>query len=268
MLKIRWSVFPKFFPNLSAPELAALVREVGLDTTNLVIRAGFPVTPEKLREQIGPFVKGLRAEGLDITFATTDFRAEDLTKDDTPLALLAENGIKEFRLDHFTAPDKDVRKALTESRGKLERLVKVCERRGVRAIYQLHHGTIVPSPSAVYPLVAGLPARWIGVELDPGNQTHEGTEAWGRSAYLLNEYLVAVAVKDTILKQGANGKWQRPWIPCSEGITDWPAVFFALSNINFDGIAVFMPFYDDKDPAAQRLKLKKEVAFIRSIATR
>lgn len=266
MLKIRWSLFPKFFPNLSAPELAALVREVGLDTTNLVIREGFPVTPEKLKEQIGPFTKGLRAEGLDITFATTGFRAEDLTKDDTPLAILAEHGIKEFRMDHFRAPDKDVRKALTEARGKLERLVTVCERRGVRAIYQLHHATIVPSPSAVYPLVTGLPARWIGVELDPGNQTNEGMEAWGRSAYLLNEYLVAMGVKDSLLRQGANGKWQRPWVPCGEGTTDWQAVFSALSAINYNGIAVFMPFYDEKDPAAQRVKLKKEVTYIRSMA--
>lgn len=264
-MTIRWSLFPKFFPSLGPEALAALVREVGLDTTNLVVRDGFPVTPGRLKEQIGPFLKGLRTEGLDVTFATTGFRAEGLIRDDTPLALLAEHGINEFRLEHFRAPDRDVRKALGEARSKLEKLALVCERRGVRAIYQLHHGTLVASPSAVYPLVSGLPARWVGVELDPGNQSHEGLEAWGRSAHLLGEYLVAVGVKDTAPRRETSGRWARPWVPCGEGTTDWKAVFTALSQIDFDGIAVFMPFYDERDPVAQRIRLKKEVAYIRAL---
>ena len=36
---------------------------------------------------------------------------------------------------------------------EFEQLAALCEKHGVRAIYQLHHNTLMPSPSAVFPIV-------------------------------------------------------------------------------------------------------------------
>ena len=138
-------------------------------------------------------------------------------------------------------------------------------------MYQTHHDTLIPSPSAVWSLVEGLPARSIGVELDPGNQSFEGYEAWPRSVSLLRDYLVAAAVKDTKLLRrmefaaDADKGWRREWCPIDEGVTHWQDFVTALSQNNFKGIFVFMPFYDSENPARVTPILKREVAYLRQI---
>ncbi len=270
-MQIRWSIFPKFYQHLGLAELAALVREVGLDTTNLVIRDGYWVSRAGLARDLPLFMAAMRDAGLEVRFATAGFTPEELFADETPLALLAENGITEYRMSYFSEENNDPRASFAAARQKLERLAPLCEKHRIRCVYQIHHGTLIPSASAAYLLVQGLPAQWIGVELDPGNQSFEGYENWGRSARLLGEYLVAVGIKDSALvrdpaKANEPGKgWTRSWVPLDEGVTNWYDVARALKSINFSGTFVYMPFYDEKDPSQMTQKLKREVAYLRSI---
>lgn len=271
-MNVRWSLFPKSFPHLDPHGLAGLVREVGLDTTNLVIREGYWVSPANLAAELPRFLRAMRAEGLDIRFATAGFSPEELFADDTPLALLADAGIAEFRMGYFSDDKRtDPRGALHRARTAMERLAALCERRGIRAVYQVHHNTLVPGPSAAYALVRGLPCRFVGVELDAGNQSHEGFENWGVASRLLGEYLVALGVKDSCLvrdpaRAGEPSKgWRRSWCPLDEGVTNWHDVVRAFRAVGFDGTFVFMPFYDVDDPAAITPKLKREVAYLRRV---
>jgi len=271
-MNVRWSLFPKSFPHLDPHELAGLVREVGLDTTNLVIREGYWVSPENLAADLPRFMRAMRAEGLDIRFATAGFTVGEIVRDDFPLALLADEGIAEFRMGYFSDDGKsDPREARDRARVSMDLLVTRCERRGIRAVYQVHHNTLIPGPSAAYALVQGLPSRYVGVELDAGNQSHEGFENWGVAAGLLREYLVALGVKDSCLvrdpaRASEPGKgWRRSWCPLDEGVTNWHDVARAFDAVGFDGTFVFMPFYDADDPAAITPKLKREVAYLRRV---
>ena len=117
-LQISWSLFPKFFSHLSLPALAELVREVGLDTTNLVVRDGFQVTPEYMAEELPLFLRVMRREGLEIRFATTDYSAETLLAKPEILTQLAEAGIRDFRMGHFPDRGGDVREALRQARAR------------------------------------------------------------------------------------------------------------------------------------------------------
>jgi sugar phosphate isomerase/epimerase len=270
-MAITYSIFPKYFPQFSVRELAAMVRETGLDTVNLVIRDGYWVSPENLAAELPLFMRAVRAEGLEVRFATAGFEPRMLLADPTPLALLAEHGIRDFRLAYSSVENGDVRASLSAARAQLEQLAPLCERYGVRAIYQLHYGTLVPNPSAVWPLVQGLPPQWIGVELDPGNQSIEGYEDWERSAQLLREYVVAVGIKDSALVRDAdrqrepNKGWRRFWVPIYEGVTNWHDVTRALHSVNFNGTFVFMPFYEQHDPAIAIPQLKREVSYLRNV---
>lgn len=264
------SIFPKFYRHLDVRGLAALVREVGLDTTNLVIRDGYWVSEPNLAETLPRFVRVMRSEGLDPRFATTGYSADALAADPTPLAMLADHGIREFRTGYFRAGD-DPRQALGSARDSLEALAEQCARHNIRAVYQVHHGTLIPNASAAWHVVNGLPAEYIGVELDPGNQSFEGFERWDRSARLLGEYLVAVGVKDTVVErepgreEAPDKGWSRRWAPICEGVTDWHDLARALKAVGFRGTMVFMPFYDEDDPAAMTAKLKREVAYLRAV---
>lgn len=265
-----FSVFPKFFQHLDAGQLASLIREMGLDTTNLIVRDGYWTSESNLAAELPEFMRTMAREGLDVRFATTGFEADSLIADPSPLAILADNGIREFRMGYFR-PGNNPREALERARASMERLAALCEKYGIRAVYQIHHVTLIPSPSAVWHLVKGLSPKFIGVEIDPGNQSFEGFENWDRSAMLLGEYITAVGVKDTVLAQDpsktaepAKG-WHREFAPIYEGVTNWYDVIGALSKVSFKGTFVFMPFYDENDPAAMAAKLKREVAYLREV---
>lgn len=270
-MHVTLSLFPKFFRHLSAPQLAAHVRAVGLDTTNVVVRTGYWVSPNGLATELPVFMRSMQAEGLAVTFASTSYPAANLIADPTPLAVLAANGITDFRLGYVDDSPADTRCALSNARCQMERLAALCARNGIRAVYQLHHGTLVPSAAAAWNLVQGLPARWIGVELDPGNQSFEGFENWGRSARLLGEHLAAAGIKDTILVRDVAAAsapdkgWRRTFAPIDEGVTDWHDFIRALAAIDFHGALVLMPFYHDNNPELLTAVLKREVAYLRRI---
>lgn len=270
-LQITWSLFPKFFSHLSLPALAELVREVGLDTTNLVVRDGFQVTPEYLAEELPLFLRVMRREGLEIRFATTDYAAETLLAKPEILTQLAEAGIRDFRMGHFPDRGGDVRQALRQARAELERLAPLCEQAGIRAVTQLHNNTLIASPGMAYHLLEGLPPEWLGIELDPGNQSFDGHEDWDRSARLLGSSVAALGVKDTgVIRDmgrpdGLDKGWVRYWSPIDNGMTPWHQVVRALNGIGFVGTFVFMPFYAADDPADMRRRLREEVAYLRSI---
>jgi len=271
-MQIIWTLFPKFYRHLSPEQLAELVREVGLDTTTVVIRNGYWVTYDRLAEELPAFCKAVRKAGLEVHWATAQFMPELLLSDDSALAILADNGIREFRMGQWhyqTGPD--VRGKLAAARVELERLVPICQRHGVRCVHQLHHNTLVSSPSGIYQLVRGLPSEQIGVAIDPGNQAYDGMENWHRSVHLLGEYLCGVGVKDTALTrdparaEAPDKGWRREWAPLDEGVTNWHEVIAALDEINFAGTFVFMPFYDPDDPEEMTRKLRREVAYLRRV---
>lgn len=272
-MQIRWSVFPKFYRHLSVAELAALVREVGLDATNLVIRDGFWVSRANLAAELPAFLQAMRGEGIEVWFATAGFEAEEMIVDPSPLHLLAENGITDFRMGYFKVKGNDVRGSLDEARRKMEKIAALSEKAGIRCIYQVHHGMLIPNASAAYPLVKDLDPRFVGVELDPGNQTFEGWESPSRSAHLLGEYLTAMGIKDSCVrrdeaKASEPGKgWSRSWCPLTEGVINWHEVIRALNAVDFNGTFVFMPFYNEGDPPEMTANLKREVAYLRDIVS-
>ena len=271
-MQVTWSIFPKFQNHLDPRGLAAFVRDVGLDTTNLVVRDGYWVTPKNLAADTMRFVAAMKAEGIEIAYATTSYTPQQLIDEPTPIQVFHDNGIRAFRIGHVEASKTgDVRRDLKRARGQFEQLAALCAKHGVRAIYQLHHATLMPSPSSVFPIVDGLPSDAVGIELDPGNQSHEGHEDYGRTVRLLGDYVAWAACKDSVIRQDPSGidrpdkGWRRTWAPAYEGVVRWDQFFAALASIDFHGVIKLMPFYDEKDPQKQREKLKKEVAHLKKL---
>jgi sugar phosphate isomerase/epimerase len=270
-MKLTCSIFPKFYQHLSLDELAEVVRGVGLDTTNLVVRDGYWCSKATLAKDVPTFVSTMKKHGMDVRFATAMFSADEVFADESLLSILSDNGITEYRMDYFRMTNNDPRKSWIDARARMEKLAQVCQRRNIRAVYQVHNGTLIPSASAAYHLVKELPSRWIGVELDPGNQAREGFESWMQSALLLKEYLVALGVKDVAVIRDPAGAlrpdkgWRKDWAPLDEGVTNWHDVVAALKTIEFSGTLVWMPFYDEKDPQEMTRKLRREVAYLRRV---
>jgi sugar phosphate isomerase/epimerase len=270
-MKAIFSIFPKFYSKLTVEQLAALVRECGLDTTNMVIRDGYWVTGRDLAVEVPAFVKAMEREGIQIHFCTAGYPAEQILKDDSCVKVLADHGIRAFRMGYFRGDVTDVAGAMETARRQMERIADVCARTDIKVIYQVHHGTLFPTATGAFYLTRGLPARSVGVELDPGNQAFEGMENWRRSARLLGPMLAAVGMKDVAwtrdpAKAAGPGKgWSRTWAALDEGITDWYELCRSLREIDFDGTLVWMPFYSTDDLPRMTAILKREVAYIRKV---
>ncbi len=268
-----WSLFPKLYRDFSAGQLADLVQSVGLDTTNVVIRKGYPVDEEFVATDLSRFMNEATQAGLTITCASTTFSADVLASDQSPMAPMAGCGIKEFRMGWFPKATGDVHEALKAAKADMDRVAEAAQKHRIRAIYQIHHNTLITSPSAAYNLVRGLPSQWIGVELDPGNQSFQGFEPWDFSVGLLGDYCAWLAVKDTVtwqektLATDPDKGWRRTFAPISEGVTNWHRVMEALKVNQFDGTLVFMPFYEEDNGDARDAKLKAEVAYLRSVVS-
>jgi sugar phosphate isomerase/epimerase len=266
------SLFPKFLAHLSVPQLAAGVRDAGLDTVNLVVRDGYWVGRASFARDLPEFMRAARREGLDVRFATAGFTAEEVINQPSLAARLAEHGIRDFRIDYFRyTPGCDPRRAFDEARRKMAQVASVCASHKIRAVYQVHHRMLISSAWSAWELVRDLPPDAVGVELDPGNQSFEGFEAWEKSARLLGEHFVATGVKDSRVwrdeagTDGPDKRWRRAWCPIDEGVTDWHDFLAACAAVGFDGTFVFMPFYDPQDPPAQLAKLKREVTYFRNV---
>lgn len=272
MFKPYISVFPKFAQHLRMEELAQWCCDAGVDAVNAIVRDGYWVSKSDLAESLPKFRKVMESAGLKVSFASTSYSADALVRDDTPLRVMADNGIEQFRLGYFKRPSDDIRGAREEARAALAALEPLCEKAGIQAIVQLHGGTIHQSCSSAYSLVEGRNPKWIALEPDPGNQVmQEGYEVWHYGFNLLHEYVAAVGVKDAVWvhdpgKAGEPDKgWRREWAPVYEGIVNWQEVVTQLRSINFQGPMVFMPFYDEDDFEAQTDKFQREVGYLRGI---
>src|SRR5215210_1099702 len=64
--------FSKPFQSLGPSETAALVADVGWDGVEMPVRKGGQVTPENVEDDLPKFVEALRAQGRELSIATTD----------------------------------------------------------------------------------------------------------------------------------------------------------------------------------------------------
>ncbi len=270
-MDITYSVLPKFFQHYDVPRLASMVREVNLDTINLMVRDGYWVNEHNIGTELPAFVKAMRSEAIDVSFATTTYSADQLVADPSPLGIMADNGIAQFRLSHLWVSDGDARASLEAAKASLGSLERLCEKHAIQAVYQVHHGTLIASAFAAWALVKNLHPRYIGVELDPGNQAHEGYESWDKSVSLLGDHMVAMGVKDVAwLRQPVSGDehskgWHTEWVPLADGITDWYELMRALHARDWSGLFAFMPFYHENEPEKLTRLLKEDVRYLRQV---
>lgn len=111
---------------------------------------------------------------------------------------------------------------------------------GVKVVVELHHGTVVSSPSAALRLLDGLDPAHVGVLHDVGNMLAEGNEDVVAGLQMLGPYLAHVHVKNGRWSPGsrrADGTvaWSFGWTPMADGQADLPALFAGLRSVGYDG---------------------------------
>jgi len=274
MKEMTYSLFPKFFQNCTADQLAEVVLDCGLDAVDLVVRDGFWVTPDHMAAETSSFVKAMHRRNIKVEFATTGFSPDQLAEDDTPLRVMADHGIRSFRMSYFTYTEhEDLFAQMEKARAQMHRMAELCGKFKIKAVYQVHHGNrmLVQHTYEALAIVQGLPAEYVGVMPDPGNQFHEGSDNWNKAIAGLGAYAAAVGVKDGLYRYKSedaalpNKGWTKSWAPCQEGVTNWTVIARALHKAKFRGVLNFQPFYCSDRPDLLIPALQEEVRYIRQV---
>jgi sugar phosphate isomerase/epimerase len=273
-MKVAYSFFPKMLAHLSAGEVGEFAAKCGFDAVNAVIRPGYWVDPDDVAHTIGRFVSAVSAEGVGAHFATTGWDPSSflaLPNRDEVISACLDAGVRDLRLAQYFSGGGygkvgDVKSELSRARDELAELAELGVGSGLRFVYQLHHKTLISSPSAIEPLVRGLDPAGLSVMLDAGNQALEGYESWMKASRLLGPHVAAFGVKDVAYEAADTApRWSARFCPVTRGITDWNEVFDALADCDFDGTFVSMPFYGIDDPSKLQEILVQELTYLREL---
>ncbi|MDI6827208.1 MAG: TIM barrel protein [Armatimonadota bacterium] len=268
---MKYYLFAKFFQHLSIDELMAHCVEAGVDGPTAVIREGYWLEPDSYAQTLPGYVAAAEKAGLEVQFADTSFPMDELAKDNTPLKVLADNGILKVRLGYIS---KDavahMRDLANLGRRLAEGVAHSAENARIRAVIQLHGNCYPHNATAAWQMVKDLDPKYIGIMIDPGNNLHqEGFERWDYQIQLLGEYIAAVGAKDAMKVRSAPHNsptkgWVSEFVPAFEGQANWQQIYAELGKIGFDGPMILMPFYDTGNFPLMYEKFRQEVKYLKS----
>ena len=258
-------LFPKFFPNMNARELAQYCLSLGIDGPTLLIRNGYPVQPDNISETLPQFVAQTRSCGAEIIYADTPYDMQDLDTLDDALALMQDNGIRLFRVNYIPKSMYSARELHDVLCRGMEKAENAARKYGIRAVIQLHGGMYPHNATGAYFACKQFDPAYIGIKLDPGNNIdQEGYESYAYQVELLGEYIAAIGQKDAILSHDAGTQsWNRSFAPANVGVNDYNDIFAQIKKQGLQIPGIFMPFYHENDINALKAAFIDEVAYIK-----
>lgn len=228
-------LFSKHLPDMDARQLARAAKALGFAGVDLTVRPGGHVTPERAAEDLPPFLRTLREEGLEVPMITTALvSAADPTAPPI-LETAGSNRVSFFKPGYYRYAFVDVRKELESAGNELRGLAALGARCGVQLGYHNHAGYLGGPVWDIARVIDGLDPRWVGYYFDVRHAVVEGGDGgWRAALNLVAPRLKMVAIKDFFWEKTAKG-WQQRNCPLGEGMVEWTQFFTALAKAGFHG---------------------------------
>jgi sugar phosphate isomerase/epimerase len=154
-----------------------------------------------------------------------------------------------------------------QARAQYREVAELAQRYGVRALIEIHHGSMIPSASAAAAFLAGFDPRYVGTIHDAGNMVYEGHEQYRMGLELLGPYLGHVHLKNASWQQSGtrpdgSAIWRADWAPFAGGAVDMAALLATLREIGYDGWVSFEDF-SIAQPTAERVR--SNLAYVKGL---
>lgn len=205
-----------------------------------------------------------QAVGLAIPSLGTYIDVGDLEATETAMRLAQTAGAPQIRVGvgRFEA-GANYLDLFAAAKAFLAEVEPLARRYGVKALVEIHHGTICPSAALAHRLVSHCDPELVGVIHDAGNMVHEGFEDYRLGVELLGAYLAHVHVKNAAFAQPAGGGvWTPRWAPLEDGVVDFPQLLNGLRSVGYDGWLVVEDFSTTRP---SREVLRHNLAFVREL---
>jgi sugar phosphate isomerase/epimerase len=204
--------------------------------------------------------------GLEIIGLGTYIEVGDLDATEEAMRFARVAGSPRIRVGVGEPGDAPYTDLLAAAREFLAAVEALAGEYGVKALVEIHHGTICPSASLAHRLVTGLDPEAIGVIFDPGNMVFEGFEDYCIGVELLGPYLAHVHLKNAAFdRRESGGIWKARWSPLEDGVVDFEWLFDALRAVGYDGWLVIEDFSAARP---SREALGHNLGFVRDLVQR
>jgi len=204
--------------------------------------------------------------GLEVAGLGTYIGVGDLDGVDEAMNFARVAGAPQIRVGSGSLEGASYARRFEEARRFLAGVEELAGRYGVKALVEIHHGTICPSASLAHRLVSDFSPERIGVIFDPGNMVFEGFEDYRIGTELLGPYLAHVHLKNAAFdRPEGGGTWRPSWAPLEDGVVDFERLFEALRLSGYDGWLVMEDFSAARP---SRESLRHNLEFVRGLAQR
>ncbi len=253
--KIRIDAYSRTLHWLRKPEeVAEACHQIGNTTIDLTVRA-YPghVQPEKVTTDLPPFVKTLQQNGITVTVLGADIVDDKTPHLEEMLGTASSLGIRYnwwrgFGFDY----SKPYAPQIEALKPRLERLVKVQEKYGMKAMYHPQGGPMFD----YLELIRNFDPRFVSLHFDTGHWMQIAQSNMTAMIMIAAQYVGGVVWKDGVVEKrdpaaapeaaapggrggrggrgGYNG-WNTRQVPVGTGMVDFALAARALKAIGFDG---------------------------------
>ncbi|MBV9786720.1 MAG: TIM barrel protein, partial [Chloroflexi bacterium] len=213
---MKYAVFTVGLPELTPEQAVTTLRDLGYDgvewrvTDQAPAGDGVPgfwagnrcTWPLSSLLADAPRIAALTAQaGLDMPSVGTYVTCEDPVAVEQAMQGVAKLGASQLRVNVPKYDgDESYRQARDRAQSQYREVAALAQQYGLRALIELHHGSLLPSASAAAAFLAPFDPRYVGAIHDAGNMVYEGYEQYRLGLEVLGPYLAHVHLK--------NADWQ------------------------------------------------------------
>jgi sugar phosphate isomerase/epimerase len=261
---VKLDIYGRHLLWLTSPDdIARTAKEAGYDGVDINVRPEGQghVTPERVAQDLPPFVAAIRKHGVEVSSITPPIADADSPFAESILRTASELGIHHYWWGTFRyTSGKPIAEQLEELKPRVAKLAALNAKYKMTAMYHTYAGNAVGTP--IWDLLSILkdhdPAQ-LGFHYDVGHMVREGANGlWATNLRAAGRYVTGVSFKDFVWVKGEDARWRTDWVPLGEGLVPLREVGAVLREINFSGPIENQPEYADGMGGQTSLTIPRE----------
>ncbi|MBZ5601437.1 MAG: sugar phosphate isomerase/epimerase [Acidobacteriia bacterium] len=223
----------------TAGEVAAAAKEMGYDGVDITVRPKpGHVDPTRVAQDLPPFVKTIRENGLQVSTITCPITDADSPNAEEILKTASELDIRHYWWGTFRYNySKPIVEQLDALKPRVAKLAALNAKYRMTAMYHTYSGNAIGASifDFLYVLKDFDPAQ-VGLHYDIGHMTNAGGNGtWVTGLRAAGPYVAGVSVKDSYIEKTPNGDWRVRYVPLGQGNVRLDQFASILKEINFAG---------------------------------
>ena len=235
--KMKIFIFSKHLQWLDYKGMAEAAAQLGFDGTDLTVRPGGHVLPERVRDDLPRAVEEMKKAGLEVGMMVTKITDSRDRYTQPVLETASKLGFRYYRTGGLKYDAKrPIPDQLADFQALIRDLAAMNRQYNIHGAYQNHAGSNnVGAPLwDLWQMVKDLDRKWMGCQFDIRHATVEGGLAWPINFRLIAPHVITIIAKDFRWTK-TNGDWKVVNCPLGEGMVDFPYYFKQVKKAQIPG---------------------------------